>query len=458
MYQYKLASNRVPKLDCPYCGSKKHWQRYVDIRTGEILPEEFGRCDNANKCSAWNDPYITGYDTTGENQDKSIRNRKRHQSKKITPKPTFIPANILKETLKQELYEQNVFLQNLHTCMPYPFEIEDVEKVTSFYYLGTVSKGYRAGATTFPFIDAKGNVRAIQVKQFDDTNHTIGTDFLHSIIEKNYKRILKPLPEWLKTYHKNQTKVSCLFGEHLLNKYPHNPIALVEAPKTAIYGTLYFGFPEQPKDFLWLAVYNLNSLNLTKCKILEGRNVYLFPDLSKDGNAFKLWSDKADQIQKSLKSTYFRISDLLEQLAPEQDRVKGNDLADYLIRHDWRLFRRQKEREIIKSESLSEDTNEFTYLTKLNIEWLTNANIQNCKNLQDSEWWNKQILELESYYLSSEIPRHSIKLDQSCTIKDVSLFVSSHLTYLKANNGKDTFLPYLNRLHELKSILERQVP
>ena len=86
----------------------------------------------------------------------------------------------------------------------------------------------------------------------------------------------------------NETKVSCLFGEHLLSKYQTNPIALVEAPKTAIIATLYFGFPDNPKNFLWLAVYNLSSLNIDKCKVLQGRKVFLLPDL----NAFDNWSQK----------------------------------------------------------------------------------------------------------------------------------------------------------------------
>ncbi len=80
---------------------------------------------------------------------------------------------------------------------------------------------------------------------------------------------------------------------------------MVEAHKTAIYGSLYFGFPEQPKNLFWLAVYNLSSLNLNKCKALKGRNVYLFPDLFKDGKTFKLWSKKAKLIQSQLNGTIF---------------------------------------------------------------------------------------------------------------------------------------------------------
>ena len=89
-----------------------------------------------------------------------------------------------------------------------------------------------------------------------------------------------------------------------------------------------------------MAVYNLSSLNLNKCKALKGRKVYLFPDLSKDGKAFDLWSYKATEIQKQLENTTFHVSDLLEQLAPEQDKEQGKDIADYLIKQNWKLFRK----------------------------------------------------------------------------------------------------------------------
>lgn len=130
----------------------------------------------------------------------------------------------------------------------------------------------------------------------------------------------------------------------------YNPIALVEAPKTAIYGTLYFGFPEQPKDLLWLAVYNLSSLNIEKCRPLKGRNVYLFPDLS----AYDKWKKDSEAIQKQLQGTYFYVSDLLEQKATEQDKNKGKDLADYLILQDWRLFRNQNNTRAIPKPLISE--------------------------------------------------------------------------------------------------------
>jgi len=432
------------KHHCPVC-YKKRFVRYIDTGTGDYLPHQYGRCDRESKCSYHLNPYKDGYSKIiweqelGQNTDNWKPYRPIHQQKQhIKLKPVYIPFEVFSRT--REGYDKNVFIQNLLTRVDFPFEVHDIEKVVSLYHLGTVQNGYRAGANTFPFIDIDNNVRAIQVKKFDETNHTTGTDFLHSIIEKHHALNNKPLPEWLEAYNKNETKVSCLFGEHLLNKYPYNPIALVEAPKTAIYGALYFGFPEQPKDLLWLAVYNLSSLNLNKCKSLKGRDVYLFPDLSKEGRAFELWSNKAKDIQRQLQGTSFTVSDLLERLAPEEDKVDGKDIADYLIKQDWRLFRKQLpqlETSQVKKEVLP------------NIEAIAPAPI-----IQEKpQNWEQDISELESYFENIKEPIQSVKLNQCSTVTNVPLFIESHFATVKANNWKRTFLPYLNRLQELEKIL-----
>ena len=477
-YRFEKGSK---KHRCPEC-TKKRFVRYIDTKTGEYLPEQYGRCDREIKCGYFLNPYKDGYTKAILGQEQGIKTdwkpRQPKPKKKPLKKPkrVFIPDEVFNRT--RAGYEQNTFIQNLFTRVAFPFNVKDIEKVISLYHLGTVQKGYRKGANSFPFIDRMGNIRAVQVKQFDEQNHTTGTDFLHSIIEKHHTCNNEPLPEWLEAYNKNDTKVSCLFGEHLLSKYPYNPVALVEAPKTAIYGTLYFGFPEQPTNLLWLAVYNLSSLNLNKCQALKGRNVYLFPDLSKDGKAYELWSNKANEIQKRLQGTYFHVSDLLERLAPQQDKEQGKDIADYLIKQDWRLFRKQETKETtkliphpvetparVKSEKseasnksffsqfelLPKDENlknpEIEILTFNSIQDLTKLNIEQPLN------WDTDIAELEKYYASIKLPTHPVKLNEGSTIRDCSLFVESHFATVKANNGKRTFLPYLNRLQELKQVL-----
>ncbi len=115
---------------------------------------------------------------------------------------------------------------------------------------------------------------------------------------------------------------------------------------------------KQPTNLLWLAVYNLSSLTLEKCKALKGRNVYLFPDLSKDSKAFESWGNQAAEIQNQLHGTYFHISDLLERYATEQDKEEGKDITDYLIKLDWRQFRRQDTPNTVQSETVSTITSE----------------------------------------------------------------------------------------------------
>lgn len=465
MHQYKYIFEKGSKKhQCPAC-HKKRFVRYINVQTQEYLPEIYGKCDREMNCGYHLNPYKNGYA-----KDNTIKSEFNYQNIKpiVKPKRVCIPKDIFYKTRKA--YEENTFIQNLLNNIAFPFDSEDIEKIIAQYHLGTITKGYRKGATTFPFIDIDNNVRAIQVKQFDKHNHTIGTDFLHSIIEKHYKRNNQQIPNWLKGYNKNETKVSCLFGEHLLSKYPLSPVALVEAPKTAIYGTLYFGFPNNPKNLLWLAVYNLSSLNINKCKALKGRNVYLFPDLSKEGKAFNLWSNKAQQIQQQLENSFFKVSDLLEELAPNQDKEQGKDIADYLIKLDWHKFRKKEIKNILEVVPQKTTIKNKIIADKINNKSSKNSSYQS-KQIQPKTTkiqleekflfkekqtvsWNVQIKELESFFNNIKLPEKEIKLNQCTILSNVNKFITSHLATVKANNGSLIYLPYLERLQELKLILK----
>jgi hypothetical protein len=411
-----------------------------------------------------------------------------------TPEPAFIPKAVLQQTLNG--YKQNVFIQNLLLRVPYPFEVKDVNKVIALYHLGTVCNGYRAGAITFPFIDKEGNIRAIQAKQFDATNHTTGTDFLHAIIEKQHQKRADHLPEWVQAYNRNEKKVSCLFGESLIKEYPFNAVALVEAPKSAIYGTLYFGFPERPENLLWLAVYNLSSLNIDKCKALQGRDVYLFPDLSKDGAAFNLWSKKAKELTEQMPGTRFEVSDLLEMLASKELKEKGADIADVLIQLDWKRFRNvlaPKEQQnynfqqnitietaapehekpekhescknnIISAKKAEPIPHETPLVIHPEIELKQAAPTYNFTKDEQKEpvRSENEVTELETYFNSlkngkiwQNLATQPFKLNPYSTITNVPFFIESHFTVVKANRGKRNALPYLNRLFDLKAALTK---
>jgi len=470
-HQYSLEKGSK-KHHCPDC-NKKTFVLYIDTETGDYLPEQYGRCDRESKCSYHLNPYSDGYAKAILEQERGNRwdlpNNWKPQRKKVTPQPPPEPVlfdfDTFKRTLQPERYEKNTFIQNLFYRVQFPFEVDEVTKVIQLYRLGTVANGYRAGANTFPFIDIKGNLRAVQVKQFDEQNHTTGTDFLHSIIEKHHTRNNKSLPEWLEAYTKQDKRISCLFGEHLLSKYHSNPVALVEAPKTAVYGTLYFGLPETPESLIWLAVYNKSSFSFDKLKALKGRFVYVFPDLSKDGNTFKEWETKAKEYESRLPGTRFIFSDLLEQLAPERDKSEGNDLADYLIKQDWRLFRKRNIQEqppqpepkkVTKVTKVTHQQNIlFSHVTPLpKEEAFKTERIEHPINEQ-LQTWSNDIAELEKYFSELILPKEPILLSPGVTIFRADTFIKSHLDTIQANEGNKYFLPHLNRLQDLKSIIDK---
>ena len=173
----------------------------------------------------------------------------------------------------------------------------------------------------------------------------------------------------------------------------------------------------------------------------------MFPDLSKDGKAFELWSSKAKELN-------FKVSDLLEKLAPETDKNKGCDLADYLIKQDWQLFKKQPpppepEKSVASVVSEAPKINIFSHVAPL-VAPLTKVEVF---EIEQPENWNNEIDVLEDFFKELAIEKQLIQLDASSTITDVPIFVKSHLTTVKANNGNKRFLPYLNRLQNLKQVL-----
>lgn len=460
-YRYSL-DHSSRKYLCPGCNKLK-FVRYIDTVTKEYLPAQFGRCDREINCAYHLNPYSDGYADKSDFYTPGIHYKTTaFKEFRSQPKPlAFIPLEILKKT--RQGWEQNTFLQNLLNRVPYTFSQEDIEKVIVQYQLGTILKGYMSGAITFPFIDESNNIRAVQAKKFDKSNHTTMTSFLHSIVEQNLKDSGRQIPEWLKQYKENDSKVTCLFGAHLLPKYPKNPIALVEAPKSAIIGTLYYGFPDKPDRLLWLAVYNLSSLSLDKCRLLKGRTVILFPDLSEKGTAFQLWSEKAKTMEKQLPGTRFIISDLLEQKAGIKAKSKGYDLADYLIQFDYRTFanknpeqlaiQNQTENKISKPSVSSnhEILPHFVSPVMHRADFFPEDPPDKKRSSPDESW---DLAPLESFFDPIQLPEVPFRLDQCIVIKNLPKFISGHLAILHTYNGNPIFLPYLQRLQLLQQIIK----
>ena len=177
---------------------------------------------------------------------------------------------------------------------------------------------------------------------------------------------------------------------------------------------MYFGLPKKNDDFIFLAVYNKSSFSLNKIKVLEGRKVFIFPDLSKKGDTFNDWQEKAKKFGEQLKNTHFIFSDLLEKYASDEERNEGLDIADFLIKQDWRLFRKNYKN---SSESQFLDYNENEQHPPTNEELLNLAEkligFNNCKQKAEipffEEMMEYKIIKeskpvLGNYYLSYSTP------------------------------------------------------
>ncbi len=413
---YKGMSTRYR---CPSCNKGKTLSLYIDKETKKHLAPSVGRCNRESKCGYHYPPkqYF---------QDNNIlsdipRPKTYTKTKAVMPQQklvSFIPVEQFKQSLNHHI--ENNFIKFLITL----FGAEVTNELISKYFIGT-SKHWE-GATVFWQIDIYGKIRTGKIMLYDFATG------------KRKKDADKVFISWVHTTLKieNFNLKQCFFGEHLLNS-PENqnkPVAIVESEKTAVIANGYL------PQFIWLAVGSLTNLNAEKCYVLKGRDVTLFPDL----NGFEKWNNKIKELSHLAR---FNISDLLERKATEDERKQGLDLADYLIRFDYSAFEQATQPEQKQPEV--KEVQEFYTVEKTN-----NCEITVIKHEKSNpENWEQEIKELENYFGALILPTLPVKLKPHEEIKDVSKMIIGHLAYVKANNGNRTYLPYLNRLQELKQYL-----
>lgn len=349
-YRYQLPPKSI-KADCPDCGPKhrRTLSRYVDAKTDDPVPLPYGRCDRESNCGYHLSPYDKG--NSGMSYADSI-----YQSSKslMQTVPAYYPTPLVKPlppvpvetviyTIPDEVfnptighYSNNQFAKLLQ----HEFGTDKAAELLQRFQIGT--SAHWEGATVFWLIDELQRVRAGQVVLFgDDWHRTKYTDregrkqacissVSHGLL-KRYRKAGQLVPAWLTDYHDNAPRWPSLFGVHQLAAADDSqPVAIVEAPKTAVLCAAYF------PQFIWLAVGALSYLTLNtddgrqRLSPLKNRAVMLLPDLSKDGKTYAKWNSRADE----LRAEGYRVTvvDYLERTASEIDKEQGLDLADFLLR------------------------------------------------------------------------------------------------------------------------------
>ena len=327
-FQLQPYAGRTSRTACPGCEEPHCFTRYLDTDTGELLPGEYGRCDRETNCGYVLSPYTRpaggglSYATAAEREEALPASPPRLvRPAPAAPGPVVsIPAEVMQASLGH--YERNALARLLQVH----FGAGVAAELLTRFQLGT--SAHWPGACVFWLIDEQGRVRGGQVVLYDETGHTVKEPCRHTtwahtaLAAASQRRGLSP-PTWLANYEAHGQKSPCLFGlPQLATTPPTAPVALVESAKTALLATPYF-----PR-YVWLATMGLSYLTAERLAPLRGRRLMLFPD----AGAFDKWQAKAHELRDL--GFEVQVSQELEQLAKEEERRAGLDLADVLLR-EW---------------------------------------------------------------------------------------------------------------------------
>lgn len=175
------------------------------------------------------------------------------------------------------------------------------------YRVGT-SKHW-SGSCVFWQTDINGCVRTGKVMLYDADN---GKRVKHPFNHVTWVHSLLKLPDF--------NLRQCFFGEHLLPMNRGKPVAIVESEKTALVAAYYL------PEYVWLASGGKNGcFNTDALRVLRGRQVILYPDIG----ATEQWRQKLTQLRNiGIEASIFSY---LEEVATDNERTAGLDIADYLL-------------------------------------------------------------------------------------------------------------------------------
>ena len=114
-------------------------------------------------------------------------------------------------------------------------------------------------------------------------------------------------------FPENAQMQRCLFGAHLIGKYPEKVVAIVEGEKTAVVMSML------KPNFVWLATGGCENLNKDVALPLVGRRVVIIPD----SGCLEKWKKKMSETKGINYSFYEELeayppnTDILDVLIPE---------------------------------------------------------------------------------------------------------------------------------------------
>lgn len=280
-YSLEKYKGRETRFTCPKCETPHSFARYIDEK-GNYIAENVGRCNREDKC---------GYHLTPA-EYFSAKGIDYMPKIEVAPKPLpptdYIPEKFMVRSLRTDNY--------LIRYLSKYFEPLQLAYTIDKYRIGDA----KDGRVIYWQIDQENRIRTGKMMLYDpNTGHRVKNqpnsfDWVHRQIKKNFQL------------------EQCLFGLHLINK-EQKPIAIVESEKSAIIADLTI------PSYTWLATGGKGNFRLLEA--VKGRDVTLFPDLG----AFNDWEKHAEKYG-------FKISSLLEEVATDEEKENGLDIADFVLK------------------------------------------------------------------------------------------------------------------------------
>lgn len=271
-YQYQfLKYTPTSKVDCPHCGYKKCFVRYVDTETGEILSTDFGKCDRENTCGYWHKP----------ESDKPFTVTKQEIVE--------IPQIFIEKDIAESCFG-NYNLNSFVVALVDKFGEEKAQIAINKYYIGT----NKDNLTLFFYIDIEHRITSTKAMKYNGLNRDKTTNAFYP-------------------FKTSDGYYPCLFGLHLFDSM--KDIHIVESEKTAIICSIVH-------DEIYMATGGANGLTLNKARQLKGHmgNIYLYPDADKAGReAVIKWKENLE------------LYGLRCHIVDTGEYNNGEDLADLIL-------------------------------------------------------------------------------------------------------------------------------
>lgn len=222
------------------------------------------------------------------------------------------------------IYERRSTIHDLNrnplfSHMASMFGTDTTHRIWDMYQ--TMNSGWHGGATAYSYVDHTGSCRSIKLMRYGPDGHRRKDG--HPAANVCWAHSMLPPQE-------NFSFRSCLFGAHLLERFPHATVYIVESEKTALMAACRWHTPAHGANMLFLASGGATNLApkdtdfddpYSRIYPLARRHVVLIPD----ADMTPLWRRYADAL-----APYTASMKVIDTSAPPLSLTASQDLADYI--------------------------------------------------------------------------------------------------------------------------------